>query len=108
MNFTKIRPLLNRVVVKKMVASKKTQGGILLPETSNVDQKVGIVTEVGPGRHNGTGLFVKTGLKPGDYVLLPGYGGLKVPKKSDSEEELVIYAEDDILAVVNDNLNTKI
>lgn len=108
MNYTKIKPLMNRVLVKKLQVPTKTTGGILLPEKTNTQQKVGLVTEVGEGRLNHSGILVKPNLKPGDYVLLPDYGGVKVPKNQNSEEELFLYQEDDILAVVNDNLNNKI
>lgn len=103
MNFTKIKPLLNRIVVKRLQAPQKTVGGILLPDKNNEKQKVGLVTEVGPGRFLTSGVFVKPTLKPGDYVLLPDYGGVKVPKNQNSEEELYIFQEDDIVGIVNDN-----
>ncbi len=108
MNYTKIKPLMNRVLVKKMQVPTKTTGGILLPEKTNAQQKIGVVTEVGDGRMAHNGVFIKPSLKPGDYVLLPDYGGVKVPKSQNSEEEFFLFQEDDILAVVNDNLNTKI
>ena len=108
MNYTKIRPLLNRILVKKIQQSTKTAGGILLPETNSAQHKIAIVTEVGPGKFTQNGTHIKTTLKPGDYVLLPDYGGVRVPKKVDSEEEYFLYQEDDILGVANDNLNDKI
>jgi len=108
MNYTKIRPLMSRVLVKKLQQTTKTAGGILLPETTNVQHKIGIVTEVGPGKYNPNGTQIKTTLKAGDFVLLPEYGGVRVPKKVDSEEEFFLYQEEDILGVVNDNLNNKI
>ena len=108
MNFTKIKPLMNRVLVKRLLAPTKTTGGILLPDKSSAQMKVGIVTEVGDGRQHSNGVFVKPTLKAGDYVLLPDYGGVKVPKNQNSDEEFFIFQEDDIIGVVNDNLNTKI
>lgn len=108
MNYTKIKPLLGRVLVKRLQAESVTSGGILLPDKGNNQQKVGVVTEVGPGRQKSNGTFVKTTLKPGDYVLLPDYGGVKVPKQLGSDQEYHLYQEDDILAVVNDNLNKNI
>ncbi len=108
MNYSKIKPLMNRVLVKKLQVPTKTTGGILLPEKTNVQQKVGIVTEVGQGHQNRSGVVVKPNLKPGDYVLLPDYGGVKIPKNQNSDEEFILYQEDDILAVINDNLNDKI
>jgi chaperonin GroES len=101
MNFTKITPLFNRVVVKRLLAPSKTQGGILLPEKTNTSQKVGMVTQVGPGKLNSNGVLIKTTINPGDYVLLPDYGGVKVPKSAGSDEEYTIYQEEDILGVVN-------
>ncbi len=100
MNFTKIRPLMNRVVVKRLQMPTQTSGGILLP-TKNDTQKIGMITEVGPGRVNSAGVMVKTTLIPGEYVLLPDYGGVKVPKSADGNEECTIYQEEDILGVVN-------
>jgi chaperonin GroES len=99
---------MNRILVKKIQQSTKTAGGILLPETTNVQHKIGVVTEVGTGKYNVNGTHIKITLKPGDFVLLPDYGGVRVPKKAESEEEFYIYQEEDILGVVNDNLNNKI
>ena len=104
MNYTKIRPLMNRVVVKKLQAPQKTIGGILLPDKSNSSQKIGLVTEVGPGKLNSYGVLIKTTLNAGDYVLLPDDGGVKVPKNQNSDEDLTIYQEEDILGIV-DNKN---
>jgi len=103
MNFTKIKPLLNRVLVKKLQVPTKTNGGILLPDKQSNQQKIGLVTEVGEGRHSHNGIFIKPTLKAGDYVLLPDYGGVKVPKNQNSDEEFFIFQEDDILGVVNDS-----
>jgi chaperonin GroES len=108
MNYTKIKPLLNRVLIKKLQMPTKTTGGILLPDKTSGPQKVGVVAEVGQGRQLQSGVFIKPSLKAGDYVLLPDYGGVKVPKNGPSEEEYYIYQEDDIIGVVNDNLNNKI
>ncbi len=100
MNYTKIRPLMNRILVKKLQVPTKTQGGILLPDKTQAQQKIGMVTEVGEGRHL-NGVVVKPTVKPGDYVLLPDYGGVRVPKRENTEEEHYIYQEDDILGVVD-------
>jgi chaperonin GroES len=108
MNFTKIKPLMNRVLVKKLQQPTKTVGGILLPEKTNSQSKIGVVAEVGEGRQLHSGVLLKPTLKPGDYVLLPDYGGVKVPKNGNSEEEFFIFQEDDIIGVVNDNINNKI
>jgi chaperonin GroES len=105
MNFTKIKPLMNRVLVKKLVQPTKTSGGILIPDKMGGPTKIALIQDVGPGRYLPNGTLVKPSLKAGDYVLLPDYGGVKVPKKDQEENaEYFIYQEDDILGVVNDNL----
>jgi chaperonin GroES len=105
MNFSKISPLMNRVVVKRLKAPQSTVGGILLPDKLNSSLKVGLITEVGPGKINSKGVHINTTLQPGDWVLLPDYGGVKVPKIQNSDEELTIFQEDDILGIVeNKNL----
>lgn len=108
MNYTKIKPLGTRILVKRLVAPSKTQGGILLPENQGAKNKVAMVSDVGPGKYNHAGSFIKTNIKPGDFVLLPDYGGVRVPPQQGSNEEFFIYQEDDILGIVNDNLNDKI
>jgi chaperonin GroES len=104
MNYSKIRPLLNRVLVKRLAQPSKTTGGILLPEKSGAQLKVGMVTDVGPGRTHLSGFFVKTSLKPGDFVLLPDYGGVRVPKVNEKDEDFLIFQEEDILGVVNEKI----
>ena len=104
LKFGKIKPLLDRVVVRKIEPPKKTSGGILLPEAKGGMSRVGVVVSVGEGRHSETGFLVKTTLKVGQNVLLPEYGGAKVPKQ-DSEDELYIYSENDIIAVLEETNN---
>ena len=102
----KVNPLFGRVLVQKYVPSKKTSSGVLLPDSKNTSN-IGLVLEVGSGRINQNGQVIKPNLKPGQYVLLPEYGGVKVPK-TESKEELVIFQEDDIVAVVEGDFNNKI
>lgn len=102
MNFQNIKPMMNRVLIKKLTAPSKTAGGILLPENKNKNMKIGKVVEVGEGKVNAQGVLVKPNLSVGQFVMLPEYGGVKIPKssKSATEEELEIFQEDDIIAVV--------
>ena len=102
MNFQKIKPMLNRVLVKKLVAPTKTAGGILLPENKNKNMLLGKVVEVGAGKQNAKGELVKPNLSIGQYVMLPEFGGDKIPKisKDSADEELFIFQEIDIIAVV--------
>lgn len=100
LNYTKIRPLLNRVLVKRLEAKTKTAGGILLPSEKNTNTRIGVVIDAGTGKHNDRGVFVKNSLEVGQYVLLPEYGSVKVPKQKGVETELYIYNVNDILGVV--------
>jgi chaperonin GroES len=100
MNFSKVKPMLNRVLIRKLGASQKTSGGIILPN-QNKNTKIGCVVEVGTGKLNAKGELIKPSLSVGQYVMLPEYGGYKLPKENPKDEsELYIFQEEDIVAVV--------
>ena len=101
-----VRPLLGRVLVQKYVAPKKTTSGILLPDSKTVNNIAKII-DVGPGRVTENGATVKPTLQAGQFVLLPEYGGIKIPK-TENYEELYIYQNEDIIAVVEGTFNDKI
>lgn len=98
--FRTLRPLLNRVVVKKAEALTKTKGGIIL--TSGKDERLnfGKVLAVGPGKQLEDGSLRLPLVNVGDTVLLPEYGGSKVLLAD--EEELFIYRDDDIMGTLHD------
>lgn len=98
--FRTLRPLLNRVVVKKAEAITKTKGGIIL--TSKAEEKLnfGEIIAVGPGKTLEDGSVRETLVKVGDTVLLPEYGGSKVTLAD--EQELYIYRDDDIIGTLHD------
>lgn len=98
--FKTLKPFLNRVVIRKAEALKKTKGGIIL--TSGKEEKLsfGEVIAVGPGKYLEDGKVRPTLVKVGDTVLLPEYGGSKVILAN--EEELYIYRDDDILGTLHD------
>jgi len=100
LKYDKVRPLLNRILIKKIENPTKTAGGILLPNKGE-SSKIGLVMECGNGKITSKGEVIKPSLLPGQYVLLPEYGGVRVPKNENSEEEHYIYQEQDILGVVN-------
>ena len=102
----KVQPLLGRVLVQKLVPPKKTGNGILLPD-SKLSTNIGKILAVGSGKVLENGSISPVHVKVGDYVLLPDYGGVKVPKTVDSED-LLLYHSDDLLAVVDGDFNTKI
>jgi len=68
-------PLLDRVLVERIVAPTKTAGGLLLPESAVSKVNEGVVLAVGPGRRTKDGEVVPPSVKEGDKVLLPEYGG---------------------------------
>lgn len=74
---TKLQPMFDRVLVKKIEAETQTKGGIMLPE-NNAKVHSGEVVAVGTGARNRDGDFHKPLLKVGDKVMLPEYGGNKV------------------------------
>ena len=98
--FKTLRPLLNRVVVRKAEAISKTKGGIIL--TSGKEEKLnqGTILAVGPGKTLENGSVRKTMVNVGDTVLLPEYGGSKVILAD--EQEVFIYRDDDIMGTLHD------
>lgn len=95
----KIKPLGNRVLIKRS-KPQTVKGGILLPETAKEKPKEGEVIAVGPGRHDETGTLKPVELKIGDRVLFSSYAGTEV-KNTQSDDELLILSEDDILVVLS-------
>ncbi|BFG37765.1 hypothetical protein CerSpe_240390 [Prunus speciosa] len=91
-------PLLNRVLVEKIVPPSKTNAGILLPEKST-KLNSGKVVAVGHGVRDKEGKFILVTVKEGDTVLLPDYGGTEV-KLGDKEYHL--YRDEDILGTLHD------
>ena len=98
--FKAIRPLMNRVVIKKAEALTKTKGGIILTSGKEERLNFGTVMAVGPGKTLDNGTLRESLVKVGDTVLLPEYGGAKVTLAGD--EELFIYRDDDIMGTLHD------
>lgn len=94
----KIKPLNNRVLVKRSKA-QTTKGGIILPDTAQEKPKEGEVVAVGPGLRDEDGNVVPLTVKIGDKVLFSSYAGTEI-KKQDTDEEFLILSEEDILGVL--------
>jgi chaperonin GroES len=92
-----IRPLHDRVVVKRVEEEQKTKGGIIIPDTAKEKPAEGKVVAVGNGRVLEDGKVRALDVKVGDRVLFGKYSGTEV--KVDGEE-LIIMREDDILCVI--------
>jgi chaperonin GroES len=94
----KVRPLHDRLVVKRLAAEEKTKGGIIIPDTAKEKPIEGKVIAVGNGRLLEDGKRRPLDVKEGDRVLFGKYSGTEI--KIDGEEH-VILREDDVLAVID-------
>lgn len=92
-----IRPLQDRVLVKRLQEEEKTKGGIIIPDTAKEKPIEGKVVAVGNGYVQKDGKVRKLDVKKGDRVLFGRYSGTDI--KIDGEEHLIMR-EDDILAVI--------
>jgi chaperonin GroES len=93
----RIRPLGDRVLVKRIEAEEKTKGGIVLPDSAKEKPKEGVVIAVGEGKLLDSGQRGKIQLKVDDRVLFTSYAGTEVKL---GVEEYLIMGEDDVLAVI--------
>ena len=92
-----IRPLQDRVLVKRVEAEEKTASGIIIPDTAKEKPQEGEVVAVGPGKRLDNGSIQEMGVNKGDKILFSKYGGTEV--KVDGED-YIIMREDDILGVL--------
>jgi chaperonin GroES len=93
----KIRPLQDRVIVRRMKEEEKTKGGIIIPDSAKEKPIEGLILAVGNGKVLEDGTVRKLDVKEGDKVLFGKYSGTEV--KIDGEEALILR-EDDILGVI--------
>src|SRR5262249_43205439 len=93
----KIRPLQDRVIVKRIAEEEKTKGGIIIPDTAKEKPQEGKVVAVGKGKANDDGKIIPLQVKVGDRILFSKYSGNEI--KIDGEEHLIMR-EEDILGVV--------
>ena len=92
-----IRPLQDRLVVKRLAEEEKTKGGIIIPDTAKEKPQQGKVTAVGNGKSKDDGKRVPLDVKAGDTILFGKYSGQEI--KLDGEEFLIMR-EDEVLAVI--------
>ncbi|MBN2107676.1 MAG: co-chaperone GroES [Deltaproteobacteria bacterium] len=93
----KIRPLQDRIIVKRLEGEEKTKGGIIIPDSAKEKPMEGKVIAVGPGKLNEKGTRVAPEVKAGDIVLFGKYAGTEI--KIDNDEHLILR-EDDILGII--------
>ncbi|WPH04765.1 Hypothetical protein R9X50_00766000 [Acrodontium crateriforme] len=94
-----LAPLLDRVLVQRIKAEAKTAGGIFLPETAVKELNEAKVLAVGPGLRDRDGKIVPMGVKSGDKVLIPQFGGSPIKV---GDEEYHLFRDHDILAKINE------
>lgn len=94
-----IKPLYDRIIVKRTEAEEVTEGGIIIPDNSKEKPCEGIVIAVGKGRLGENGNIIPMEVVVGDKVLFSVYGGVEMAHNG---EELLIMREDELLAVIED------
>jgi chaperonin GroES len=93
----KLRPLNDRILVKRVKEEEKTKGGIIIPDTAKEKPAEGVVIAVGPGQIGPDGKRIPIDMKKKDRVLFGKYGGQEVKVEG---EEYLIMREDDVLCVI--------
>ena len=93
----KIRPLQDRVIVRRIESEQKTSGGIIIPDSAQEKPQEGEIIAVGSGARDESGKVIKLDVKKGDRVLFGKWSGTEV--KLDGED-LIIMKESDIMGVM--------
>jgi chaperonin GroES len=93
----KVRPLHDRLIVKRSEEEEKTKGGIIIPDTAKEKPIEGKVIAVGKGKIKKDGTKIPMEVKKGDRILFAKYAGTEV--KIDGEEHLIMK-EDDVIAII--------
>ncbi|HPU30717.1 MAG TPA: co-chaperone GroES [Syntrophorhabdaceae bacterium] len=95
----KIKPLQDRILVKRIEEEEKTKGGIIIPDAAKEKPQEGRVIAVGDGKLLDIGTKAPLTVKVGDKILFGKYAGTEI--KIEGEEHLILR-EDDVLAIVED------
>jgi chaperonin GroES len=93
-----VRPLHDRILIKRLSEEEKTKGGIIIPDTAKEKPAEGEVVSVGAGRRTEDGKLMALDVKKGDKILFGKYAGTEIKIKG---EEFLIIREDDVLAIMN-------
>lgn len=94
---TKLKPLGNRVLVKRLEPEEKMKGGIILPDTAKKKQETATVVAIGTGKKDKSGKSIPFPVEVGDKILMEKYSGQEITIEG---EELIILRADDIIAIV--------
>lgn len=101
---TSIRPLHDRVILRRIEQDQKTAGGIIIPDTAKEKPIQGEVVAVGPGGRDDSGKLIPLDVKVGDTVLFGKWAGTEVKL---SGEDLLVLKESDIIGVVEKTSSKK-
>ncbi|MEJ2671999.1 MAG: co-chaperone GroES [Deltaproteobacteria bacterium] len=93
----KVKPLNDRVLVKRIEEAQVTKGGIVIPDTAKEKPIEGRVIAVGPGKMSDAGTRMSLQLKEGDRILFGKYSGTEIKVEG---EEYLMMREEDILAII--------
>jgi chaperonin GroES len=93
----KLRPLGDKILIKRVEAESKTKSGIVLPDSAKEKPKRGKILAVGTGKRLDDGKVAPMSVKVGDEVIFTSYAGTEIKLDGD---EVMIMSEDDVLAVV--------
>ncbi|MEE8558852.1 MAG: co-chaperone GroES [Myxococcota bacterium] len=93
----KIRPLQDRILIRRVDEEETTAGGIIIPDTAKEKPQEGLIVAIGKGKTREDGSVTPLDVKPGDRILFGKYSGTDVTLDS---EDYVILREDDVLAVI--------
>ncbi|MFZ0679741.1 MAG: co-chaperone GroES [Candidatus Binatus sp.] len=93
-----LRPLGDRILVKRVKEEERTKGGIIIPDTAKEKPQEGKIVAVGKGKYTDEGKLIPIEVKPGDKILFGKYSGSEFKLEG---EDLLILREDDILGIID-------
>ena len=93
----KVRPLQDRILVRRSESEEKTQGGLYIPNSAKEKPAQGVVVAIGPGRQDEKGEPIPMQIKVGDILMFGKYSGTEI--KIDGEDHLILR-EEDVLGIV--------
>jgi chaperonin GroES len=94
----KVRPLYDRILVKRIEVGEQVRGGIIIPDTAKEKPQEAKVEAVGDGKFNDDGKRIPLDVKKGDRILIGKYAGTEIKV---NDEEYLILREDEVLAIVD-------
>lgn len=92
-----LKPLHDRVLVRRTESEEKTKGGLIIPESAKEKPSEGEIVAAGPGARKDSGELIEMGVKPGDKILFGKWSGTEV---NIDGEELLMMKESDIMGII--------